>query len=122
VVEDPIEHDSDVSFVRLVDQRPQSLVSPEERVDREVVVCVIAVVRGRLKDWTEVDRSDAESLQIVKVLDYPKQISTFEPVDSRRRVPRLEVGRLRYLRTDGEAIRKDLLEDRVVDPLGRCER
>ena len=68
VVEHAVEDDPDPAVVGGVEQLAQRRVAAEQRVDREVVVRVVAVVRGRLEDRREVQRVDPEVLEVVEVL------------------------------------------------------
>jgi hypothetical protein len=56
---------------------------------------VVAVVRRRGEDRVQVDRVDAEILEVVEVLDHAEQVATLEPKERRRRVPRLHGAGLR---------------------------
>ena len=56
VVEHAVEHDAHPAFVRPIQELAQGRVATEERVDVEVVVGVVAVVRGGLEDRGQVDR------------------------------------------------------------------
>ena len=70
----------------------------------QVVVGVVAVVRGRREDRCQVERGDAEVLEIAEVLDDPEQVTALEPVHRRRGVPGLEgagASKTRSLRRTG---------------------
>ena len=71
VVEDAVEDHPHAARVRLVEQLPQRLVAAQQRVDRQVVVRVVAVVRGRAKTGCQVQRRDAEVGQLVEALGDP---------------------------------------------------
>ncbi len=122
VVEDTVEDDAHPAAVRGVEQLAQGVVAAEQRVDLEVVVRVIAMVRGRTEDRGQVDRGDPEVLEVVEVLGDPAQVAALEPVIGRRRVPRLEDARLVDPVAAGEPVREDLVEDRVADPGRRVDR
>ncbi len=104
VVEDAVEDDPHPAVVGRVEQLAQGIVATEQRIDRQVVVGVIAVVRGRGEDRVEVERGDAEILEIAEVLGDPAEVAALEAVGRRRRVPRLAAcpacGRARSRRTD----------------------
>ena len=122
VVEDPVEHDAHPAAVRRLEQLAQGVVTAEQRVDLEVVVRVIAVVRGGTEDRCQVDRGDPEVLEVVEALGDPAQVAALEAVVGRRRVPRLEDTRLVDPVAAGEPVREDLIEDRVADPGRRVDR
>ena len=119
VVEDAVEDDPHAAAVRRVEELAERRVAAEERVDLEVVVRVVAVVGGRLEDRRQVQRVDAERLDVVEVLDDPEEVAALEAVVRRRGVPRLERARLRDPRAARESVREDLVEDGVSDPGGR---
>ena len=121
VVEDAIEHDAHPAPVRGVEQLAQGVIAAEQRIDLEVVVGVISVVRARAEDRGQVDRADPEILEVAEVLGDPAQVAAFEPVDGRWRVPRLEGPRLVDPLAGGEPVREDLVEDRVADPVRRVD-
>ena len=79
----------------------------------EVVVRVVAVVRGRAEDRGQVERGDAQVLEVVEVLRDPEQVAALEPVVRRRGVPRLERARLADARAGRESVREDLVEDAI---------
>jgi hypothetical protein len=105
--------------VTTVEELAQSVVAAEQRVDLEVVVGVVAVIGRRGEDRCQVQRRYPEVAEIVEVLDDTEQITALEPKRSRGNVPRLEPARLSDARRRGEAVRKDLVEDRVGNPAGR---
>ena len=61
VIEDPIEDDPHAAPVALVQQFAQRLVSAQQRIDLEIVVRVVAVVRRGREDRIEVQRRNAET-------------------------------------------------------------
>ena len=79
VVEDAVEDDAHPPAVRHVEQLAQRLVPAEQRVDMEVVVRVVAVVRRGLEDRRQVDRRNAEVLQVVEPLDDAEQVAALNP-------------------------------------------
>jgi hypothetical protein len=121
VVEDAVEDDPDVPGMGRVDELAERLVATEERVDREVVVRVIAVVRRGLEDRRQVDRVGAERGDVVEVLHDAEQVAALEPVEGRWRIPWLHRARLRNAVARREAIREDLVEDRIADPGRRVD-
>ena len=118
VVEHAVEHDPDAAGMGLVDQSPEGRRSAEHGVDLFVVVRVIAVVGRRLKDRREIDGVDAQVGQVVEVLDDADQVAPLIAVVSRRCAPLVEVARLGHRHAPREAIGKDLVEDRVANPVG----
>ncbi len=122
VVEDTVEDDPHPSVVRRVEQLPQRRIATEERIDMEVVVGVIAVVRGRGEDRGQVESGDADRLQVGQPLDDPQEVTALEAVPRRCCVPRLEGAGLGDPRAGREAVREDLVEDRVTDPGRRVDR
>ena len=121
VVEDAVEDDPHPALVGAIEQLAERRVAAEQRVDLEVVVRVVAVVRGRLEDRRQVDRGDAEVLEVVEPLGDAEQVAALEPVRRRRRVPRLERPGLRHPLARREPVREDLVEDRVADPGRRVD-
>ncbi len=100
-----------------VEQFPQRLVAAEQRIDREVVVRVVAVVEPPTEDRVQVQRVDPEVDQVVQPLDDPEQVAALEPMRRGRRVPRLQVAGLADAIARREPVGKDLVEDRVADPV-----
>ena len=144
VVEDAVEDHADPALARLLDELLELLLVAEPRVDPRVVGGVVAVVRVRLEDRVEVDRGDAELLQVVELLPDALEVAAevvaavralaarlgrgvVAAVALREVVPRLlrrgeravadrpdrrVVLRVRVL----EAVREDLVDDRVPRP------
>ena len=116
MVEDPIEDDPDAALVGGIEQRPQRVVTAEERIDREIIGRVVAMVRCRGKDGVQVEPVDPEIDEIVEPLDDPVQVPALEAGMGRRSGPVLERAGRRNPPAPGEAVGKDLVEDRVGDP------
>ena len=110
-----------LALVGSVEQLAQRRVAAQQRVDLEVVVRVVAMVRGGLEDRGHVDRVDAEILEVVEALDDPEQVAALEAVRGRRRVPRLHRTGLADALAGGEPIREDLVERRIPNPVGRVD-
>src|SRR6266540_5044283 len=117
MVEYAVEHHLQPAPVRFVEQRVEGRIAAQQWVDLIIVVGVIAVVRGRLEDWREVDRGRAQVLDVVQALDYAEQVAALVPLGRRRAVPRLEVVRLDQPVALREAVREDLVEHRVLHPI-----
>ena len=90
VVEDAVEDDLHPARVAGVEQLAERGVAPEKRVDRQVVIGVVAVVRGGGEDRVEVERRDPERLQVVEPIDDAEEIAALESRGGRRRIPRLQ--------------------------------
>ncbi len=119
VIEHAVQDDLDPLRVRPVDQAAERGIAAEHRVDAEIVVRVIPVVRGRLEDRREVDRVDAQIQQIIEMFEHPDQVAPLVPVRRGRVAPGVEVRGLGDRQAPGEAVGEDLVEDRVADPVGR---
>ena len=117
VVEDAVEDDPHPASVGLVEQFTERRVAAQQRVDRHVVVRVVAVVRCRGEDRREVQRGDAEVIELVQALGDAEQIAALEPVICRRRVPVLQRPDRRQTPTPRKSVGKDLVEDGLRDPV-----
>ncbi len=89
----------------------------EVRIDPRVVEGVVLVVRGRLEDRVQVERSDAQAGQVVEAIDDALQVAAHEVVKVRGCAPGLHILRVVRRVAVGEAIRKNLIEDGVPNPL-----
>ena len=119
MIEHAVENDAHAARVRRVEQFAQRLVPAEHRIDVEVVIRVIAMVRCARKDRAEVERGDAELLQFAKSLGDAAEIAPLEAVARWCGIPRFEwTGRLRARRSC-ESVGEDLIEDSVAHP-GWC--
>ena len=90
VIEDAVEDHAHPSAVSGVEELAQRGIATEQRVDRQVVVGVIPMVGGGLEDRCEVERGDAEVLEVAQVLSDPEQVTALEPVHRGRSVPGFE--------------------------------
>jgi hypothetical protein len=116
VVEDPIQDDPNSAGMRLSQQITEVVKRSEAVVDLQIVRRVIAVVAPRREDRIEVDRRDPEVIQVIQLLADSPQIPTLKPGESGRGPPWLDIrGIVRWIAV-GKAIRKDLIENRVLDP------
>src|SRR5262244_2529593 len=89
----------------------------QDGVNLIIVMRVIAMIRGRLKDGAEIQRVHAEVGEIVKVLDHAQQITPFEAVPGRWGLPGLQVGWLLDAAAGGKPIGKDMIEHCLLDPV-----
>ena len=117
VVEDTVENNADATNVGSLQHLTKGSVTAEEGIHAVVIVGVIAVVGGGGEDGVEVEGIDAQRFQVVEVLLDPEQIPPLEAAHRRWCVPRLEIIGLRHPFTKSEAIRKDLIEDGVFNPI-----
>ena len=118
VVEHAVEDDPHPPAVSLGEELAEGLVPAEERVDRAVVVGVVAMVGGRGEDRREVEGGDAKLGEVRQSLGDTEQVAALEAVDGRRAVPRLEPARLGDALARSEPVWEDLVEDGVTDPVG----
>jgi hypothetical protein len=91
VIKDAIQDDADAASMARPDQFAQCVVSTEQRVDSEVVVCMIAVVTGGLEDGSQIESIDSQRFDVVKMFDNTEKVPTPITFCGRCRVPRLKV-------------------------------
>ena len=118
VVENAVEHDADAPAVSFVEQAPKCRRSPQHGVDLFVVVRVIAMVRGGLEDGSEVECVNPQIRQVIEVFDDADQVAPLITVVRRRRSPLVQVPGLGHGQAPREPIGKDLVENRVANPVG----
>ena len=58
VVKHAVEHDADIARVCLVKQLPEGWRAAQQRIDREIVIGMVAVVCRRGKNRVEIQRAD----------------------------------------------------------------
>ena len=80
VVEHAVEDDPDAGAVGRAHQLGELLVCAEERVDAQVVLRVIGVVAGSVEDGVEVDRRDAQALQVADAPGDAGQVADLKSV------------------------------------------
>ena len=80
---------------------------------------VVAVIRAALKDRAEVNRGRAQGFDVIQMLDHATQIPTLVAVRCGLGIPRLEVRRFAHRTGFRKAIREDLIEHGVFDPIWR---
>ena len=128
VVEHRVHHDPDPQGVGLLHQSGKGLPVPEMRIDPRVICGVILVVGLRLHDRVEVDPGDPQVCQVRKFLSDPLQVSPEALLVGDRPLPPGNDISLRGSAVPGssfragnspaEAVREDLVPNRVVDPVG----
>ena len=101
-----------------VDHAPQGRRPAQHGIDFFVVVRVIAVVGRRLKDRREVDGIDTQVGEVIEVFDHADQVAPLIAVIGRLRTPLVQVLRLGQAQRPREAVGKDLVENRVANPVG----
>ena len=114
MVEHAVEHDTNSSLVRCIEHRIECFVSPQQGVDREVVVRVIPMVRRALKDRIEPDGVEPEIYKMVQPIDDAPEITTLVAPDGGRSIPCIETNPVVDPPGACEAVRKDLIEDRTT--------
>ena len=104
-----------------VDQGIEGSVSPQQRINRQVVVRVIAMIRRRTEDRRQVQTGDTHALKFLQRLDHPVEITPLKPLFRGVVSPGFE--RQRALGQNpaaaAETVRKDLIKHRIRHPLGR---
>ena len=90
MIEDPVENDPDAALVCSSEHRVESLVAAEHRVDAEVIVGVIAVVRGALKDRVEPKGVNPQFGEVVEFVGHAPEISALVAMKGGWLVPRFE--------------------------------
>ena len=73
-----------------IQQLTKGRVAAQQRVDQQVVVGVIPMVRRRREDGIQAEGVDPQVDEVVEVLDDAQQVATLEAVSRRRVSPRLE--------------------------------
>ena len=121
VVEDAIQDDPHAPGVDRVDELAQGCVAAEQWIDLQVVVRVIAVVRGGGEDRGQVQGGDPQVGQHRQVLGDAQQVAALEAVEGRWIGPRLEMTRLGHAVAGGEAVGEDLIEDGIANPARRVD-
>jgi hypothetical protein len=126
VVKDAIEDDFDLAIVSGVDEFAKGDVSAQQWIDLVVIVGVIAVITRRLENGREVNRSDAQVLQVGKFVDYAPEVAAFVAFVGGRRIPGFQGDRglgerITRIGSTGKAIGKNLIKDRVFDPVWRLD-
>src|SRR5690554_5565763 len=118
VVEDPVEDYADTETVCSRDQLIEDGFVTQRRVYLEVVVRVVAVVGARREDRVQVDRVAPEVLDVRKAFDNAGKVPAEEVLSGRRGAPRFDTRRIVRGVTVAEPVGEDLVEDRVVYPVG----
>ena len=116
VVEDAVEDDSNTACVSGFNERVERLVTPEHRVDLEIVMSVIAVIRGTLEDRVKPNRVYAQIDEVVEFFNNAPEVAALITVMRRRNVPRLDPGPDIDLPRAMKPIWEDLIEDGIFDP------
>ena len=93
---------------------------PEPWIDLEIVACVVAMVGRRKKYGVQVECIDAK---IQKVIEMPKdsaQVTALESPLGGWCAPFLYIRGIVDSVAIGEAVRKNLVKDGVLNPVGSC--
>src|SRR5690606_25568236 len=113
---------ADAQAMGLVHQALHQLIGAKVRVDLQVIAVVELVIGTGLKNGVEVDGVDAEIHQVVQAIQNALQVAPHKVVQSGRGAPRHAsrgvVGRVAV----AKPLRKDVVEDGVMDPAGSLKR
>src|SRR5688572_24164948 len=90
VVENTIQDNAHIPFVCLLEQFVERLLPAEQGVDSVKIKGMVAVVSSGGKDRIQIQRGDAQILQIVQLFGDPIQVAALKAVHSGGGIPRLE--------------------------------
>ena len=96
VVEDTVQNDAHSALPGVLDQIVPVFLGPEVRVNLVVVLGIVAVVGRGIEDRVEVNRRDAERLQVIQILVDPLQVAA-HVVSTSRRLSRRAGGSWRWI-------------------------
>src|SRR5205085_10488549 len=78
VIEDSIEDQMHAALIDGRDERLKRGIAAERRINVQVIVRVVAMIRARGEDRIQIDRVNAEALQVVEFLFDAFQITAVE--------------------------------------------
>ena len=91
VIEYAVERHADIFLVRCIEQFAERLVTAQKRINVIVIVGVIAMIGCGCKDRREINGVRSKVFDVVEMFCYTAQIAALESINSRRRIPRLEI-------------------------------
>src|SRR5688500_6127213 len=83
---------------------------------------MVTVLCSRGEDRIEIQRCDPYILQVIEVFPHAPQVAAFEAKCGWWAIPRLQVGNCERSLALGEAVRKNLVENCVSNPIRNRER
>jgi hypothetical protein len=116
MIEHPVEHNAHAALMDLVEQHLEGRITAKYWIDLIIVMRMVAMVGGGLKDRAEIQCVHPEVSEIVEAFDNTQQVPSFETRKGRGTMPGFRVLRLLNTCTDGRAIWKDLIEDGILYP------
>ena len=122
VVEHAIQNHFHLALVGGLEQFLEGSIATQNRIHAQIILGVIPMVGRALEDGAQVERVHAQVLQVVQLLGHAQQVAALKAVVGGLVVPWLQVGRLVDALALGKAIREDLIEDGVFDPVGSLNR
>ena len=120
MIEDTVQHETHAALMNGGDQGIKSSIAPQQRIDRQVVVGVIAMIRCGAEDRRQVQTGDAHVPKFIERLDHPVEVTSLKPLLRRVVAPWFEVQRalVHDLAAATETVRKNLIEHRLRHPVG----
>ena len=120
MVEDTVENDAHILFVRLLEQFVECRLPAQQGVDAEKIKGMVTVVGSRGENRIQIEGGDAQIFEIIQLFCDAVQV----PPLSRARwegIPRLEQQvPCGIACAFCETIRKNLIKNRVLYPVWRC--
>ena len=105
--------------MRPVQQLPKGGIPAQKRVYLHVVEGMVTVIRGRAEDRVQVEGVYTQILQVVQAVHDTQKIAALKALFRWRCTPGFELDSGKVLQTGAatEPVRKDLIENRVLNPI-----
>ena len=119
MVEDTVENDAHILFMRLLEQFVERRLPAQQGVDAEKIKGMVTVV-GRGENRIQIEGGDAQIFEIIQLFCDAVQVAALKPCTvggvSHGSNSRFPAG----LRVLFKTIRKNLIKNRVLYPVWRC--
>ena len=120
MVEDTVQHETHAALMNGGDQGIKGSIAPQQRIDRQVVVGVIPMIRRRAEDRRQVQTGDTHPPKVIQRFDHSVEVTSLKPLVRRVVAPWFELQRalVHDLAAATETVRKNLVNHRLRHPVG----
>ena len=122
MVEHTVQNHAKPKLVRLFDKLVKILESPQNWVNFKIINRMVTVIRIALENRAKINGIHAERRYVFKLFANAREVSAEHVFTGWERIPIHKLPDRLVLCTTAKAVRKNLIENSVLGPIGKCHR
>ena len=120
MVEHAIQNHAKPKLVRLLDELIKIPERSKHRVNFKIIDRMVAVIRIALENRAKVNGIHAQRRNVIKLFANASEVSAKHVFTGRESIPIHKLSDRFVLCTTAKAVRKNLIENSVLSPIGEC--